>query len=83
MKDNHKYSNFLGEMFPNQFRTIPSIIIWTLVFIFDVIVVFWVAHMLEFPILDAAGSKLTLILYLGISFALFCVESFLYNLIKQ
>lgn len=82
MADYHKRFNFLGEMFPNQFRTIPSIIIWTLVFIVDVVMVFWVAHLLGFPILEAVRESI-LIIYLIIAFALFCLESFLYNLIKH
>lgn len=83
MSDYHKRFHFLGEMFPNQFRTIPSVIIWTLVFILDVINVFWAAHLLGFPVLNAVNNRLTLIIYLIIAFGLFCLESFLYNLIKH
>ena len=46
MSDYHKRFNFLGELFPNQFRSVPSIIIWTLVYIVDVVIVFAVAHLL-------------------------------------
>jgi hypothetical protein len=69
-------------MFPTQFRTIPGIIVWTLVFLADVALVFWAAHLLGFPIL-AALNKAVLMIYLVIAFALFCLESYLYNLIKH
>lgn len=85
MSDYHKRFNFLGEIFPNQFRTIPSIIIWTLVFIVDVVIVFAVAHLLgiPLPIGVTAWGKIGLIVYLVIAFVLFCLESFVYNKIKQ
>lgn len=83
MSDYHKRYTFLSELFPTQFRSIPSIIIWTLVFILDVVLVFWVAHLMGFPIVNAAGSKLIMGVYLAIAFGLFCLESFLYNLIKH
>lgn len=84
MSDYHKRFNFLGEMFPNQFRTIPGIIIWTLVFILDVAIVFWVAHLLGVPLpIGGSWGKIGLILYLAVAFGLFCLESFLYNLIRH
>lgn len=84
MSDYHKRFNFLGELFPNQFRSVPSIIIWTLVYIVDVVIVFAVAHLLEIPLpIGAQWGKIGLILYLLIAFALFCLESFVYSKIRQ
>ena len=83
MQEPSNHYNFLAEMFPNQFRTIPSIIIWTLVYILDVALVFWVAYLLDFPLLSAATRNLMVIIYMAIAFALFCLESFIYNLIKH
>ena len=79
MYENHKKNFFLKEMFPNQFSTIPRIIIWTLVFILDVALVFVTAHLIGLPL----PGKLGLMLYLCIAFALFCLESYLYNLINH
>ena len=70
-------------MFPTQFKTIPSIIIWTLVFILDVALVIWAAWLLDFPLLYGPHNKLVLIICLVIAIALFCLESFIYNLIKH
>ena len=83
--DPHKKNLFLNEMFPGQFDTIPRIIIWTLVFLLDVAAVFGAAHLLGIPLpigRDLWGS-IGLIVYLCIAFALFCLESFVYNQIKQ
>ena len=84
MSNPYKPHNPLAEMFPTQFKTIPSIIIWTLVYILDVAVVIWVAYLLDFPLLNlGATGKLMVIIYMTIAFGLFCLESYIYNLIKH
>ena len=77
--DYHKKNFFLNEMFPGQFDTIPHIIIWTIVFLIDVAAVFGVAHLIGLPL----PGKVGLMLYLVAAFALFCLESWVYNKIKQ
>ena len=77
--DYHKKNFFLNEMFPGQFDTIPHIIIWTIVFLIDVVAVFGVAHLIGLPL----PGKVGLMLYLVAAFALFCLESWVYNKIKQ
>lgn len=83
--DYHKKNFFLKEMFPNQFNTIPRIIIWSLVFMLDIAAVFLIAHLIGIP-LPVGGilwGKIGLIVYLCVAFALFCLESYLYDLIKH
>ena len=75
----HKKNFFLKEMFPRQFDTIPHIILWTVVFLLDVAAVFGVAHLLGLPL----PGKVGLMLYLVVAFALFCLESWVYNKIIQ
>ena len=75
----HKKNFFLKEMFPRQFDTIPHIILWTIVFLVDVAAVFGVAHLLGLPLPGRVG----LMLYLVAAFALFCLESWVYNKIVQ
>ena len=75
----HKKNFFLKEMFPRQFDTIPHIILWTIVFLVDVAAVFGVAHLLGLPLPGRVG----LMLYLVVAFALFCLESWVYNKIVQ
>jgi len=79
----HKKNYFLKELFPAQFNTIPSIIIWTIVYLVDVAIVFAVAYLLGIPLPVGNWGKVGLILYLIVAFALFCLESFVYNKIKQ
>ena len=75
----HKKNLFLKEMFPNQFDTVPHILLWTIVFLADVLLVFGAAWLLGIPLpVGALWGKLGLILYLSAAFALFCLESFLY-----
>ena len=81
----HKKSLFLKEMFPGQFNSPVSIIIWTIIFLFDVAIVFGIAALLGIP-LPVGGTtwgKIGLTVYLIIAFALFCLESFVYNKIRQ
>ena len=77
--------NFLGELFPKQFRSVTSSIIWTLVFLIDTAIVFLVAHWLGIP-MPIGGSYLRkglFVAYLLAAFALFCLESFIYNRITS
>ena len=75
----NKKNYFLNEMFPGQFDTIPHIIIWTIVFLIDVAAVFGAAYLLGLPL----PGKVGLMLYLVAAFVLFCLESWVYNKIKQ
>ena len=76
----HKKNQFLREMFPRQFDTAAHIILWTVIFLADVALVFAAAHLLDIPLpIGGAWGKIGLILYLIIAFALFCLESFIYN----
>ena len=84
MYEYHKKNFFLKEMFPKQFDTIPHIIIWTIVFIADIALVFAAAWLLDIPLpIGGTWGKIGLILYLVIAFALFCLESFVYNKIIE
>ena len=80
----YKKNTFLKEMFPRQFDTIPHIIIWAIIFILDVVLVFVAAHLMGIPLpIGGNWGRIGLILYLCIAFGLFCLESYLYNLIKH
>ena len=78
----NKKNFFLREMFPRQFDTVPHTVIWALVFILDVVAVFYAAHLMGFLILSAA-NKAVLMIYLIVAFGLFCLESYIYNIIRQ
>lgn len=85
MMYHHKKNLFLKEMFPGQFNSPVSIIIWTIIFLIDVAIVFGLAALLgiPLPVGGTAWGKIGLTVYLIIAFALFCLESFVYNKIRQ
>ena len=83
MPDDNRRFRLLGELFPNQFRSVSSIIIWTLVFLADVAIVFTVAYLLGIDIMTTALRKNGLLIYLILAFLLFSLESFVFNKIKQ
>ena len=83
MYGNSKKNFFLKEMFPQQFDTVPHIIIWTLVFLADVAIVFVGAYFLGFPLLTGIWHKVGFILYMVAAFALFCLESWIYTKLKK
>ena len=78
-----KKNFFLNEMFPGQFDTFPHIIFWTVVFLLDVAGVFGIGYLLGIPLPNGIWAKTGLILYLVATFALFCLESWVYNKIRQ
>ena len=81
----HKKNLFLKELFPRQFNSPVSIIIWTIIFLIDVAIVFGLAALLgiPLPIGGTVWGKIGLPVYLTLSFTLFCLESFVYNKIRQ
>ena len=79
----NKKNFFLKEMFPKQFDTIPHIIIWTIVFLLDVAAVFGIAWLIGLPFPVGTFARIGLILYLVAAFALFCLESIVYNKIIE
>ena len=57
--------------------------IWTIVFLLDVAAVFGIAYLIGIPLPTGAFAKIGLILYLVVAFALFCLESIVYNKIIE
>ena len=81
----HKKNLFLKELFPRQFNSPVSIIIWTIIFLIDVAIVFGLAALLgiPLPIGGTVWGKIGLTVYLIVALSLFCLESFVYNKIRQ
>ena len=82
MKNAHPHTGkWLREWFPEQTKSIPSILVWTVVYILDAVLVFWAAAALGIDIL-ALPYRLTSLMagaYLLIALALFWVEASVYN----
>ena len=82
MKNAHPYTGkWLREVFPEQTRSVKSILIWTLVYIADVVLVFFLAAKLGIDLMQMP-FRLTGILagvYLVIALVLFWAETAIYN----
>ena len=82
MKNAHPHTGkFLREWFPEQTKSIPGILVWTIVYILDAVLVFWLAAKLGIPILKFHHQLQTVIAgaYLVIALVLFWLETALYN----
>ena len=82
MKNAHPYTGkWLREWFPEQTKSIPSILCWTVVYILDVILVFWVANLLGIHILEVQNKLITVLagLYMVIALVIFWAETAIYN----
>lgn len=83
-----RYQNLgddLSGMLPEHTKTIPRIIIWSIIFIADLILA--AAAAFRLGLLLPESSSLEELLYLGFLFAvagaLFWVESFLWNVFRR
>ena len=82
MKNASPYTGkWLREWFPEQTKSVKSILIWSLVYIADVIVVFWLAAMLGFDLMQLPYQLISVVagLYLVIALVLFWAETAIYN----
>lgn len=72
---------WLREWFPEQTKSIPSILCWTAVYILDVVLVFWVASLLHIDIIAMRPQfrQLMIVLYLLIALVIFWAETAIYN----
>ena len=72
---------WLREWFPEQTKNIPSIILWTIIYILDVILVFFLANALGISILSIPYRLQTVLagVYLIIALVLFWLEATAYN----
>ena len=81
-KNFHDMGKKIREMFPEQTNSVLSIIIWTILFLIDIAVVFYIAHLLGFNILRAT-NKNVLTVYLVLAGVLLGIEIFLHRLFRS
>lgn len=74
---------WVQERFPKQTATPLRIVIWTLVYILDVVLVFWLADLIGIQILELQYNLRSVVLgaYLVVSLGLFWLETFIYDII--
>lgn len=75
-RENRAYSHILTTLFPEQTKSLPRILIWSVIFLIDLILVVGGAFYLG---LLPSTSKLTGILLLVVVIGLFWVEGFLWS----
>ena len=82
MKNASPYTGkWLREWFPEQTKSVKSILIWALVYIADVVLVFWAAAKLGIPLMQLPYRLVSLVagLYLILALGLFWVETAIYS----
>ena len=82
MKNASPYTGkWLRECFPEQTKSIKSICIWTLVYIVDAVLVFWIAAKLGIDLIQLPYRLTSIIagVYLVIALGLFWAETAIYN----
>ena len=82
MKNAGPYTGkWLREWFPEQTKSVKSILVWSLVYIADVIVVFWLAAKLgiDLMLLPYRLTSMVAGFYLIIALGLFWVQTAIYN----
>lgn len=77
----HHIGAELRAMFPEQTRSIPVLLIWTVVYLLDAALVFWLYFRLGFSLgTGSQDSQMVMIsLLLIAALALLRVETFIYN----
>ena len=82
MKNASPYTGkWLREWFPEQTKSVKSICIWTLVYIVDVVLVFWLAAKLSIDLMQLPYQLISVVagLYLVIALVLFWGETAIFN----
>ena len=72
---------FLTELFPEQTKTPLRIIIWTIIFIADLVGMYFLLDLIGIRWLDCGTfiHEYYIFFLIGGGFILFCVETFIYN----
>ena len=75
------YSSLLRSFFPEQFKTVPRTIVWSIIFFLDLTVVVLAGY--YWGLLSSGNTKLNLFLCLAAVFGLFWLQGFVwYKFVK-
>ena len=76
---------WIRELFPNQTKNIPAILLWSVIFILDIVLVFYLTNLMGITLLGMPYKKMVffVLLYCLSAFALFYAEAKLFDFIKK
>ena len=76
---------WIRELFPNQTKNIPTILLWTVIFFLDILLVFCLTNLFGITLLGMPYKKMVffVLLYCIVAFALFYAEAKLWDKIKN
>lgn len=77
---NRAFSSLLTSLFPEQTKTLPRIIVWSIIFLLDLIAVAGGAYYLG---LMDSGSKITAVLLIAVCVGLFWLEGVLWGAVTK
>lgn len=81
-QENRAYSHILTTLFPEQTKTLPRIIVWSVIFLVDLILVCWGCYRLG--ILERAfDNRLLLVLPFAAVFAIFWLQGYLWGIFRK
>ena len=72
---------WIREMLPNQTKNVPAILLWSVVFLLDVVLVFYLANLVGISLLGMPYKMMSffVLLYCLIAFVMFYAEAKLWD----
>lgn len=83
---NRAYSNIITSLFPEQTKTVPRIIIWSIILIADLILGAVADHCLGIeldPMLYSLERTLHIVIIFGVGIGAFLLETYIWNTIAK
>lgn len=78
-RENRAYSSILTTLFPEQTKTLPRIIVWSVIFLADLILVCWGCY--HFGLLETLfRHKILAVLPLAAVFGIFWLQGYLWGI---
>ena len=80
--ENHAYTNIVKSLFPEQTKTVPRIIVWSIIFLTDLILVFWGCY--HWGLLEMMfGQKLLAIIPLAAVLGIFWLQGYFWGVFRK
>lgn len=81
-QENRAYSSILTTLFPEQTKTLPRIIVWSIIFLADLILVCWGCY--RFGIFEMLlEHRAALVLVFGAVVGIFWLQGYLWGIFRK